>query len=99
VLSERIRRDSQLLQAAVFLDVPGRLAGVLLRLARASDRSPVAGGLIPVRMSQTALTSMVGASRESVNKWLGTFEQHGLIHRAGRQIVLLQPEQLRERID
>ena len=99
MLSERIRRDTQLLQDAVFLDVPGRLAGVLLRLARATDRSPVAGDLIPIRMSQTALASMVGASRESVNKWLGTFEQLGLIRRPGRQIVLLQPEQLRERID
>jgi CRP/FNR family cyclic AMP-dependent transcriptional regulator len=98
VLSERIRRDTQLLQDAVFLDVPGRLAGVLLRLAGASDDAPPAGRVLPVRLSQYELASMVGTTRESVNRWLRAFEEGGLIRRAGRQIVLLRPEELRERI-
>lgn len=98
VLSERIRRDTQLLQDAVFLDVPARLAAVLLRLAGAADRSPDAATSLPVRLSQAALASMVGTSRESVNRWLGAFEQQGLIRRASRQIVLLRPDDLRERI-
>jgi CRP-like cAMP-binding protein len=98
VLSERVRRDTQLLEDAVFLDVPGRLAGVLLRLAEASGESPVAERVVPVRLSQTALASMVGATRESVNTWLRAFEEGGLIRRAGRQIVLLRPEELRKRI-
>ena len=98
VLSERLRRDAQILQDVVFLDVPGRLAGVLLRLAGGSDESPDAARVVPVRLSQAELASMVGTTRESVNKWLRAFEQRGLIRRVRRQIVLLRPEELREHI-
>jgi CRP-like cAMP-binding protein len=52
VLSERLRRDAQLLQDAAFLDVPGRLAGTLFgRRARdpgrrnPRERQPLADGV------------------------------------------------------
>ena len=41
---------------------------------------------------------MVGATRESVNKWLGVYERRGLLRRQGGRIDLLRPEELHKQI-
>jgi hypothetical protein len=41
---------------------------------------------------------MIGASRESVNKWLAYFERHKLLTLTKGHITLLQPEGLRKRV-
>ncbi|MDQ3811041.1 MAG: helix-turn-helix domain-containing protein [Chloroflexota bacterium] len=40
----------------------------------------------------------MGATRESVNKWLGSFERQGLIGYDKGQITLLRPSALQRRI-
>jgi len=40
----------------------------------------------------------VGATRETVNRALGTFRQQGLIELRDQRIVILQPDLLRRRI-
>ena len=76
-----LRRNADLIQDATFLDVPARLARVLLDLAGepGSVIFPRAGAVIPDRMKQGELAALVGATRESINKWLGSFERQGLI--------------------
>ena len=44
------------------------------------------------------LAEMVGATRESINKWLGAYEEQGLIRRERNQLITLQPEALRKRM-
>ena len=39
--------------------------------------------MIPARLTQTDLAGLVGASRESVNKWVGFYERRGLIRCRG----------------
>jgi CRP-like cAMP-binding protein len=97
VLSERLRRDAQLLQDAAFLDVPGRLAGTLLRLAEPAAEGGENAGVIPGRLSVAELATLVGATRESVSRWLSAFERGGLIRRQAGRIALLQPDELRRR--
>ena len=41
---------------------------------------------------------MIGATRESVNKWLGTYERQGLIRRQRGAITVVQPEGLRRQL-
>ena len=41
---------------------------------------------------------LVGATRESVNKWLGAFEKQGLIRYDKGQITLVRPAGLKQRI-
>src|SRR5215469_15606975 len=80
-VSQYLRRNAELIQDATFLDVPARLARILLELAGATGDGPLPppGAVIPDRMKQAELASLVGATRESVNKWLGSFEKQGLI--------------------
>jgi CRP-like cAMP-binding protein len=99
-VSQYLRRNAELIQDATFLDVPARLARILLELAGGdgADELPPAGAVIPDRMKQAELASLVGATRESVNKWLGSFERQGLISYERGQITLLRPGALRQRI-
>jgi len=89
-LSRRLRRTDQLVQDAAFLDVPARLARALLQL---SESPEAATGL-----TQSELAAMVGASRESVNRWLQFYRRRGLIESASGSIRVLQPEELRRHI-
>ena len=100
-VSGYLRRNAELIQDATFLDVPARLARILLELAgNASDEDglPPPGAVIPDRMKQAELASLVGATRESINKWLGSFEKQGLISYDKGQITLLRPGGLKQRI-
>ena len=100
-VSHYLRRNAELIQDATFLDVPARLARVLLELATGSDGAsdlPAPGAVIPDRMKQGELAALVGATRESVNKWLGAFEKQGLIHVDKGEITLLRPAALKQRI-
>jgi len=59
---------------------------------------PPPGAVIPERMKQGELAALVGATRESINKWLGAFEKQGLIRYDKGQITLLRPSGLQQRI-
>src|ERR1700738_5154014 len=98
--SNYLRRNADLIQDATFLDVPARLARILLELAGSPGATelPPPGAVIPDRMKQGELASLVGATRESVNKWLGSFEKQGLIRYDKGQITLLRPSGLKQRI-
>jgi CRP-like cAMP-binding protein len=99
-VSHYLRRNADLIQDATFLDVPARLARILLELAGEPGASglPPAGAVLPDKMKQGELASLVGATRESINKWLGSFEKQGLISYDKGQITLLRPSALKQRI-
>jgi CRP/FNR family transcriptional regulator len=95
VLSRRLRRDAQLLQDAAFQDVPARLARTILRLAK----PPREGGEPTTpRLTQTDLAGLVGTTRETLNKWLGIYQDQGLIRLDKGHVVVLQAEGLRRRM-
>jgi len=98
VLSRRLRATDELIEDAVFLDVPGRLAKRLLDLADRHGRKTDLGVEIDLKLTQQDLAAMVGATRESVNKHLGWMRDHRLIQLDRQRIVLLRPEELRKRI-
>jgi CRP/FNR family transcriptional regulator/CRP/FNR family cyclic AMP-dependent transcriptional regulator len=97
-LANRIRHTSELAADLAFLDIAGRLAKTLLDLARDHGRQVDGATEIELPMTQTDLAAMVGATRESVNKLLSWFEERGGIERHGRQITVVDPELLRQRI-
>lgn len=97
-VSRRLRYTTQQVQDAAFLDVPARLARIILELAQARALPGEAGTAIAPRPTQAELAEMVGATRESVNKWLGLYERQGLIRREAGALVIAQPEELRKRI-
>jgi CRP-like cAMP-binding protein len=95
IVSRKLQRTTQQVQDVTFLDVPARLARALLDLAA----NPKADGEAPTfRVTQLELAARVGATRESVNKWLGFFADQGLIaHERGR-VTILNSRALRQRI-
>jgi CRP/FNR family transcriptional regulator, cyclic AMP receptor protein len=97
-VSRRLRHTTQQAEDIIFFDLPARLARVLLELAEAERISAEGDWVIASRPTQAELAEMVGATRESINKWLGVYEEQGLIRRERNQLVILQPEDLRKRI-
>lgn len=99
-LARIIRRSNEEVADLAFLDLPGRLAKKLLDLAEAHGQ-PLDGGKgieITVPLTQEELAGMIGATRPSVNKVLGLYEDQGAIQRRGRRIAILKPEVLRRRV-
>jgi CRP/FNR family transcriptional regulator, cyclic AMP receptor protein len=89
-LSLRVRRTDEALADLAFLDLPGRLAKRLLALAAGR---PNGDGRL--RITQAELASMLGVSRESVNKQLNDFAHRGLLSLHRGRITLLDTEALR----
>ncbi len=88
VLCERLRRTTEQVEDMIFLDAPQRLAKKLLQLA--------ASGKTTITLSQRELGSMIGLSRESINKQLAHWQQDGVIRLDAGAIVLVDLESLRE---
>ena len=96
VLCQKLRQTSQLLEEALFLEGPSRLAKRLVHLAEAFGK-PVADGIrIDLQLSQQQLGNMVGMSRESMNKHLRQWREEGLIRIQDGCYVITDLEALRE---
>jgi CRP-like cAMP-binding protein len=93
-LGTLVRRLSEQATDFVFLDLPGRVAKVLLRLAQENGADTAAP---EITVTQGRLAEMVGGSRQSVNQILQNFSARGLIELGGRRILLTQPAALRKR--
>lgn len=96
LLAERVKRLSELVEDAVFLNLPGRLAKKLLGLAHAYGKSTAAGVRIDLKLSQTDLSTMVGTTRESVNKQMRLWVDEGVLRMEGGYVTLLQRDALEE---
>jgi CRP/FNR family cyclic AMP-dependent transcriptional regulator len=97
-LTKRLRNTDQMVEDLIFLDVYGRVAKKLLELADAHGVKTEDGIRIDVRLTQQELASMVGASRESVNKVLGYFTDKDFISTDKHRITLHRIADLKRRI-
>lgn len=80
LLTGRLRLANEQIQALSGLDVAGRLARQILAFGERYGIRQVGGKiLIPLRLTQSDLADLVGASRERVNQVLGEFRQQGLL--------------------
>ncbi|MFA5180153.1 MAG: Crp/Fnr family transcriptional regulator [Syntrophales bacterium] len=96
-MSLRLRKTDDLLAEICFLSLSSRLAKGLLELARSDsegghDSSPPA-----MRMTQKDLSSLLGVSRESVNKELKILRDKGIVSTERSKIVILDQERLKKR--
>lgn len=96
VLCDRLRRTSVALEEIALFDLPVRLARVLAQLADDYGRPSVAGTRIDFKLSQRDLSTLVAASRESVNKQLRAWQKDGLLDLDGGYIVLRRPAELKQ---
>jgi CRP-like cAMP-binding protein len=94
VLCGRLRRLNATLEDMALLDLQSRLGRLLLKLAADYGSPSVRGTRIEVRLSQKDLSTIVGGSREKVNKQLRQWEQDGILAKDAGRIVILRPETL-----
>lgn len=95
-LGALVRRLSEQAADFVFLDLGGRVAKALLRLAE--DAGPLSDGLpVEIGVTQGRLAEMAGGSRQSVNQILQSFQQRGYLELHGRRVLICRPEQLARR--
>ncbi|QRK11708.1 Crp/Fnr family transcriptional regulator [Archangium violaceum] len=99
VLSRMVRRVTQLVHDAAFLDARARLARVLLDLAERQGQPAPNGGIVIPKITQAELASLCGVTRESVNKWLRYYARAGVISYENGQITILDIERLRRDVD
>jgi CRP-like cAMP-binding protein len=91
-LGSLIRRLTEQNTDHVFLDLAGRVAKTLVRLAGDS-----AAPMVTVELNQSQLAEMAGGSRQSVNQAIGTFAGRGWLRTEGRRIVITDIGALRRR--
>ncbi|MBC7905621.1 MAG: Crp/Fnr family transcriptional regulator [Rhodospirillaceae bacterium] len=96
ILCQRLRRTSAHLEESLFLEVPARLARVLLHLSGAFGIPASAGVCIDIKLSQQQLGSIAGITRESVNKQLGLWQKAGWIAVRNGYITVMQAGALGE---
>jgi len=103
-LAGELRRMTGRVEALYFLDVPGRVAEVLVGLSREHGRSlapapatPEGAVRIDGRLTQGDLAAMVNSSRQSVNRALAELAAEGIVRFERDGIVILAPERLASR--
>ncbi len=94
VLARRIRDTDMLLAESHFLDITSRLAKKILDLGDAFGVRDGERVRIGVKMTQKDLASMIGATRESINKQLKALRDLGLLRITGGTIEILNREKL-----
>jgi len=95
-LTRMVRRVTQLIHDATFLDARTRLVRVLLDLAQHQGKPGAAGVVISQRLTQSELANLCGLTRESTNKWLRFYVREGLLSYEGGKITLVKPERLNQ---
>ena len=97
-LSRRFRRTDRLVHDAAFSDVRTRLTRLLLELADTRGKPQAGGVVIGSRLTQGDLASMVGATRESINKCLRSYAAQGLVRHERGRLILPDVERLRRQL-
>ncbi len=92
-LSLRIRRTDEQLADLAFLAAPQRLAKRLVALAASQSGTRALRGA-RLQVTQAELASMLGVSRESVNKHLNELARRGWVGLGRGAITLLDPDAL-----
>jgi CRP-like cAMP-binding protein len=95
VLAGRVRELTTRLADRSFLDVPARLAKQLLWLARNHGTQGESGIRIDLRLSQQELGDLIGATRESVNKYIRDWTRSGMVRQERDYLEVFDLDALR----
>ena len=90
VLSARLRRANHQISTLALLDVYGRVARVILDMAREEGRRLKDGRIAFRRATHQEIANRIGTTRETVTRMLKDLERQDLVKVEGREI-LLQP--------
>lgn len=92
VVNDRRAMAESKIADLVFLDVPKRLAKLLLRLYDRAERR--GDGLISSKYTHQELANLIGSTRETTTLILNEFRRQGRIEFSGRKIIIRRREEL-----
>jgi len=98
-IAQRVRRLTDQLAEVHFLDLAGRLALQLTRLAEEASPGVTKDIRLSRTLTQSDLAAMVGGTRQRVNQILGDFADEGLVTMDHQSLVIRDVERLRRRAD
>lgn len=87
-LSARLRKADQQIQSLALLDVYGRVAGVLLNMARESGIRLKDGSVRFRRPTHQEIANMIGATRETVSRTISDLHRQGYIEISGKNVII-----------
>jgi CRP/FNR family cyclic AMP-dependent transcriptional regulator len=90
-LSRRLRQADSKIGNLVLLDVPARVARILV------DAASPTSGLIEKPLTHQTIAQMIGASRETVSRAMADFQDSGWIRAAGRKVTVVDRPALERR--
>lgn len=93
IISNRLRHATARIQIMATQDTFGRVAYQLLFFATRYGKPADAGILIPLHLTQGDLADLVGATRERVNRVMGTFKRAHLLSIDAQNRITLQRAQ------
>ena len=96
-IAHRIRRLTDQLAEVHFLDLAGRLALQLARLAEETAPGQRTEIELGRNLTQSDLAAMVGGTRQRVNQIIGDFVDEGLLRNEGGRLIVVDLEQLQRR--
>jgi CRP-like cAMP-binding protein len=91
-LSRRLRQADGTIGSLVLLDVPGRVAKVLLEHA-----TPGEPATLVKQLTHQTMAHMIGASRETVSRAMAEFQEKGLIAVQRRVVTIVNRQALEAR--
>ncbi len=94
-LTSRLRKADELIGNLAFMDVTGRIAGILLQLADEHGQKTDDGILIRSRPTHQAIANMVGASRETVTRVFKQLEDKKYIIMSGKDVTICDKENIK----
>ena len=97
MITKRLRDTNDQLEEAYYLDITSRIARKIIALSKQFGIEEKGIVRISVKITQKDLASMVGATRESVNKQLNLMKKNGLIDMKNGYISILNPDRLTRR--
>ncbi len=99
MLSRRFRLASERVEALASMDVDARLARQLLAFAQEyGEAQPNGDIVIPLRLTQSDLAEMIGASRVRINQVEGYYKDSGYISVSpSHRVTIHKPDALAER--
>lgn len=98
LIAHRVIVATRKAEVMAFQDVQGRLAYEMLSLVDKSTSRSEKDITIEIPLTQNELASMVGATRESVNKALSLFKSQELIKLSGNSIVICDVQGLQRMV-
>ena len=88
VLSSRLRKANHQIGSLALLDVYGRVAAVLLDMAKESGVRLKDGRVCFRRPTHQEIANMIGATRETVSRMISDLHRQGYIEISGKNVII-----------